>query len=114
MSLSRKAARAMNDRPLHELRICILHVPDCPLVGRVRTDVETALVSVGASAVIEEVEGPYPSPTLLIDGIEVTGRALGTGPACRLDLPTTKQIVSAITAAGIEGTDPVSTPGGSA
>jgi hypothetical protein len=82
-----------------EVRARILHVPGCPNVGRLRTDLEAALASVGASGVIEKVEGPYPSPTLLIDGTDVTGRELGTEATCRLDLPTRDQIVSAMLAA---------------
>jgi hypothetical protein len=83
---------------LPDLRIRILHVPDCPLVSPLRADVESALASVGARAVIEEIEGSYPSPTLLIGGIDVTGRALGSDPACRLDVPARDQIVAAIRA----------------
>src|SRR5437588_10313852 len=82
------------------LRICILHVPGCPLVSRLRTDVEIGLASVGARAVIEEIEGSYPSPTLLIDGIDATGQALSSDQGCRLDLPAREQIVVAIRAAG--------------
>ena len=44
----------------------------------------------------EEIEGPYPSPTLLIDGIDVTGRDPGTEPCCRLDLPTEEDILMAL------------------
>ena len=98
-------------------RICILHVPGCPLVSQLRADVEIALVSAGAKAVIEEIEGSYPSPTLLIDGMDVTGRALSSVPGCRLDLPAREQIVVAIRAAGTMDARAVSlergaTPGG--
>ncbi len=105
MSARKAPARPMEDRPVHGLRVCILHIPDCPNVEPLRTEVKKALASVGVSAVIEEVEGPYPSPTLLINGIEVTGQPLDAGPACRLDLPTIQQIVSAILTTGMDGTD---------
>jgi hypothetical protein len=75
-------------------------VPGCPLVSQLRADVEIALASAGARAVIEEIEGSYPSPTLLINGIDVTGRAPSTDPGCRLDLPAREQIMAAIRAAG--------------
>jgi hypothetical protein len=94
------------------VRICILHVANCALIGRLRTDVEIALAIVGASAVIEELEGPYPSPTLLIDGIEVTGWPLDLAPSCRLYLPTVQQIASAILAARSEDFDLASARGG--
>lgn len=98
-----KVARGPRDagRPLRNLRICILHVPDCPLVGRVRADVESALAGVGATAVIEDLEGPYPSPTLLIDGVDATGQSFAAEPTCRLDLPTKEQIAGAILAARV-------------
>lgn len=108
-----RAAAATTEEPLKELRICILHVPDCPLVGRLRIEVEMALKSIGTTAVIQEIEGPYSSPTLLVDGVEIDGYPLGTEPACRIDLPTREQIVAAILAAGIGGTDRARIGGGS-
>ena len=79
-------------------RVCvqILQVPDCPLVGRVRETVRQALASTGVPVVIEELTGDYPSPTVLVDGVDVTGRPAGNGSACRLDLPTELQIVTAL------------------
>jgi len=79
-------------------RVCvqILQVPDCPLVGRVRETVRQALASTGVPVVIEELTGDYPSPTVLVDGVDVTGRPAGSGGACRLDLPTEQQIVTAL------------------
>lgn len=95
-----------------ELGVCILHVPDCPLLGRVRTDVERALEIVGAGVVVQEFVGPYPSPTVLVEGVEVTGRPLARGPSCRLDLPTTDEIVAAILAATAKGAGPENAPEG--
>lgn len=80
-------------------RIQILHVAGCPLVDGLRRTVHAALERSGFWTQIEELEGPYPSPTLLIDGLDVTGRPLATGPACRMDLPTEEQIVEALAAA---------------
>jgi hypothetical protein len=88
-----------------ELQISILHVPDCPSIGRVRETVQMALRSVGATAVVEEVEGEYPSPTLLIDGVTVDGYPLGSDPACRINLPTHEEIATAIRAALVRHTD---------
>ena len=91
--------------PLDALRISILHVPDCPLIGPVRETLEVALESVGATAVIEEIEGEYPSPTLLIDGVEVAGYPLGSDPACRIHLPTMQEIATAVGTALVRRTD---------
>jgi hypothetical protein len=89
----------MLESPLPELRIQILHVADCPLVGGVRRDVQECLDRYGVDALIEEVEGLYPSPTLLVGGRDVTEHPPGAGPACRLDLPSRGQISRAIEAA---------------
>lgn len=84
----------MNDSALE---IELWHVPDCPLVERVRTTLRRCLERAGTAATVREWEGPYPSPTLLIDGIDV---ATGTAPVrdlcCRLDLPTEEQILAAL------------------
>ena len=81
-------------------RVQILHVEGCPLVDGLRETVQRGLAHVGCGAWIEELEGDYPSPTLLIDGIDiVTGRPADPHPACRLDVPTTEQVVAALRAA---------------
>lgn len=78
------------------LRLQILHVPGCPLLEQLRATVQRALAGVGLRADVEAIEGPYPSPTLLVDGIDVTGRPPEGGPACRLDLPTEEQVIAAL------------------
>lgn len=112
MSSTTTAAPATEAR--NGLGVCILHLPDCPLLGRVRADVERALQIVGAGVVVQEIAGPYPSPTVLVEGVEVTGRPLSGGPSCRLDLPTTDEIVAAIRAATAEGASPENAPEGAA
>jgi hypothetical protein len=80
------------------ISIEILHVPDCPLVGRVRETVQQALAQLKLHADVVERVGEYPSPTLLVDGRDVTGRPgdQDVGGACRLDLPTEQQVLAAL------------------
>jgi hypothetical protein len=78
------------------VRIQLLHVPDCPLVNRVRATLRISLARTSTEVTIEELEGPYPSPTLIIDGQDVTGRNPESEPSCRLDLPTEEQILAAL------------------
>jgi len=85
-----------------QVSIQIMHVPDCPLVGRVRELVRQALARTSVQAEVEEWVGDYPSPALLIDGRDVTGRPQGQGAACRLDLPTEQQVLVAL-ARGLAG-----------
>jgi hypothetical protein len=93
------AGASMLASPRPEIRIQILHVADCSLVVAVRKDLQECLDQYGVNALIEEVEGPYPSPTLLVDGRDVTERSPDVGPACRLDLPSRDEISRAIGAA---------------
>ncbi|WP_148086321.1 alkylmercury lyase family protein [Micromonospora sp. HM5-17] len=71
-------------------------VPDCPNLGPVRQALYAALADVGLPPVVTEHVGDYPSPTVLINGVDVMG-GTGDGPAaCRLDLPTSEQIRDAL------------------
>jgi hypothetical protein len=59
--------------------------------------VDEALESTGVHTIVEVEVGPHPSPTLLIDGIDVaTGRPAAGAPRCRLDLPIRDQVLAAI------------------
>jgi hypothetical protein len=79
------------------LRIQVLHVPDCPLVGEVRARLRDCLGKARIAVEVEDREGAYPSPTLLIDGLDVaTGGPAASGTCCRLDLPTSDQILTAL------------------
>jgi hypothetical protein len=100
MNAARASDACTPDPPRHQVRISILHVPGCPLVAGMRAEVETALERIRTAAVIEDIEGAYPSPTLLIDGVEMDGYPLGSDPVCRIDLPTQAHIAAAIAAAG--------------
>jgi hypothetical protein len=80
-----------------DLAIQILHVPDCPNVETLRNLVQRSLATLGLIATIEQIEGPCLSPTLLINGVDVTSRPGNVDAACRLDLPTKKQILEALT-----------------
>ncbi|HEX4213825.1 MAG TPA: alkylmercury lyase [Candidatus Dormibacteraeota bacterium] len=77
-------------------RIEILHLPDCPLVDRVRESLHRVLSTASVRSEITEHVGNYPSPTLLVDGRDVTGRPLGEFGVCRLDLPSDEQILAAL------------------
>jgi hypothetical protein len=74
------------------LVVQILHVPDCPLLPSARRAVDRAAASIGAQVHIAEVEGAFPSPSVVVDGEDVTGTSITGGAQCRLDLPTEQQI----------------------
>jgi hypothetical protein len=78
--------------------IRLLQTSDCPHVSRVHALLDAYLRESGTSAVVEDVIGDYPSPTLVIDGVDVVTRRPPTGDVacCRLDLPTRTQIADAL------------------
>lgn len=80
------------------LRIQLLSVPDCPLVESARSALKNGLAQTHVDAIVEELVGDYSSPSILIDGFDVTGRrrAQGNQPSCRLDVPTQDQILVAL------------------
>lgn len=58
-------------------RIQLLYVPDCLSVESARSTFKTSLTQTHVDAVVEELVGDYSSPTILIDGFDVTGRPRG-------------------------------------
>ncbi len=76
----------------------ILCVENCPLVPQLRNMLERCLAETNTEAQIEELVGHYASPTLLINGVDVTGqpREEYEQMCCRLQLPTRQQIIEAL------------------
>ncbi|HEX4225702.1 MAG TPA: alkylmercury lyase [Pseudonocardiaceae bacterium] len=75
----------------------LLHVPDCPLVDRVRDMLRACLPMIPRLVQVTERGGNYPSPTLLVGGIDVvTGAPPQHVACCRFDLPTRDQILTAL------------------
>jgi hypothetical protein len=83
------------------VEIQLLCVPDCPLVVKAKTTLKNALGKApNIATTVEELVGDYSSPTILIEGYDVTGhpQQQKDRPACRLDLPTEEQILDALEA----------------
>ena len=83
------------------VRIEVLHVPGCSRLDGVRALIDRAITATGIDGAIDEVVGDFPSPTVLVNGIDVSGRDAGSGAACRLDLPTDAQLGDALTRATV-------------
>lgn len=81
------------------MKVELLHVPGCPHVASARRLVHECLAELELAAQIEEHEGAYPSPTILVDGRDVMGGSMVVGAACRLDRPTREAILAALGAA---------------
>ncbi|MGW5666358.1 alkylmercury lyase family protein [Micromonospora sp. NPDC003776] len=87
------ADRTAEGRVAVELR----SVPDCPNLAPARHELRAALADVGLPlAVVTEVVGDYPSPSILVNGVDVMGGTGDGSAACRLDLPTGERIRAAL------------------
>lgn len=80
------------------MKIELLSVPDCPKVGQVRELLRNCLERLGMGENVVERIGDFPSPTILINGVDVMGVPMTTGAACRLDLPSEERILAALAA----------------
>ncbi len=85
----------MGERAETAPEIRILQVPDCPLVDRLQTVVAEECDELGIQPAVTLDVGDYPSPTLLVGGVDVmTGQPVEGVAQCRLDLPPRDRIVS--------------------
>jgi hypothetical protein len=80
------------------MRIELLTSPGCPNAAAVQTAVTECLTALGIDVPIIQRVGRYPSPTVLVDGVDVMrpDGAAPQGDACRLDLPTPQRIIEAL------------------
>ncbi|KAH0538928.1 hypothetical protein FGG08_004519 [Glutinoglossum americanum] len=80
------------------IKVQLLFVPDCPLAKKVRSTLNDCLGKTDIRVIVEELVGDYNSPTLLVNGFDVTGQPPATEgqTSCRLDLPNEEQVLAAI------------------
>jgi hypothetical protein len=85
------------------VRIEVLYFTGCPHADATRALVRGCLTELALDATIVEREGDYPSPTVRVDGRDVMGEPAVIGRACRLDVPTSIEIRTALrrAAAGV-------------
>jgi len=89
----------------------LLLTPNCPNASAARAVLADSLRRLGLPVRVHERVGDYPSPTILVDGVDVMTEA-EEGPrvaACRLDVPTTERVLAAL-----RGGSPSSTSEGAA
>ena len=80
------------------MRIELFTSPGCPNADAARTLLNDCLAKLGMAAPIVDRVGRYPSPTVLVDGIDVMRQEAGvpSGDACRLDLPAPQCVFAAL------------------
>lgn len=74
----------------------LLHIPHCPNTAAARRLLAGCLAELGLTAGIEDREGPFPSPTIQVNGEDVMGIPLSAEASCRLDLPTRERILAGL------------------
>ncbi|HEV2087458.1 MAG TPA: alkylmercury lyase [Cryptosporangiaceae bacterium] len=85
------------------MRIELLFTPDCPHVGEARAVLRECLDELGLDVPVLERVGDHLSPTLLVDGLDVTGRAGAAGvPACRVEPPKRASVLAALRRRGLD------------
>ena len=89
------------------MRIELLTSPGCPNAETTRKILADCLSSLGIDEPIIDRVGTHPSPTVLIDGVDVMRPAAKApiGDACRLDLPTPQHILDALRPCRSNSTD---------
>ena len=78
------------------IQVELLRSADCPHVDAARRLLRACLTEVGLPADVEEREGAYPSPTILVNGEDVMERPPTSVASCRLDLPTRERVLEAL------------------
>jgi hypothetical protein len=80
------------------MRIELLVAPDCPHASATRMMLAACIDQVGLGTAVLERVGDYPSPTVLIDGINVMTGAPGAPQvqACRRDVPDAPRVLAAL------------------
>lgn len=94
------------------MRIELLTSPGCRNAAAAKQTVTDCLTTLGIDVPIIERVGRYPSPTVLVDGVDVMRPEAGApiGNACRLDLPTPQRVLDALRAHEPDHVDTHSTP----
>ncbi|MPY79212.1 MAG: alkylmercury lyase [Actinophytocola sp.] len=81
------------------MHVELITAPECPHADDARSMIADCLAQLDLTAQVIETVGPYPSPTVLVDGEDVMGRPAGRDAnACRLDLPTRERVMDAMRA----------------
>jgi hypothetical protein len=85
----------------------LLLLPHCAFAEDARALLVRCLADAGLTTPVVERVGDYPSPTVLIDGVDVmTGAVtLPAVQACRLDRPTAQRVLAALQGRAVDAED---------
>ncbi len=77
-------------------KVELLSVPNCPHVNLARDLLRSCMKDLDFSLEIDESQGDYPSPSILVNGVDVMGDPGYRAASCRLDVPTRSAILDAL------------------
>ena len=82
------------------MRVEFLQYEGCPLAAAALQLLRECLVALAISVPVLVRVGDYPSPTVLVDGVDVMDPAakLSEVSACRIDVPTRERVLAALMA----------------
>lgn len=80
------------------MNVELLLAPDCPNAPAARAVLAECIDRLGLTVRVRERVGDFPSPTILVDGVDVMSETHGVSPmqACRLDVPTAARVLAAL------------------
>jgi hypothetical protein len=79
------------------MRIEVLHIPGCPHVDAAHQLLLDCLEDLGLPATaVEDRAGPFPSPSIVVNGTDAMGAPEVMTSSCRLDVPTRDRVVAAL------------------
>ena len=81
-----------------DIRVELLHTPDCPNLDAARALLESCIDELGLAVTVIDREGDFSSPTILVNGADVMGQSVAENAGCRLDLPTRERVLEALQA----------------
>lgn len=84
-----------------QVRTELVHHEGCPLAEAAREVLHASIQEVGIDVVVVDRIARYPSPSILVDGVDVMGAPADEVclDACRLDPPTRDRVVAALRSA---------------
>ena len=79
------------------MRIELIYAPECPLAAQTRVTVQRCLDRLDLRVPVNEaIAQDLPSPTVLVDGVDVMGQPAAPGRSCRLDVPSEDRLLAAL------------------
>jgi glutaredoxin len=78
------------------IEVELRHLAGCPHTEAARELLHECLTELQLDVAVEDKQGEYPSPTILVNGEDVMGAPESQAAACRLDLPTRQRLLLAL------------------